>query len=661
MSWGKSVFGNLMWGAYTLITVVVLLETCGAAVRMLGGAAYLGPVTALVLAVLVSGGVFLFHQWPAGDGDTEKKGANELLMAEAILAVLFLALGLVMRLGGISAVSNGGAYYEAAVVAEGHSIPETVHGAAYFYLQLLHIIFVLIGNKLAAGIWLQVVLQMLAVLLLYIAVRKLAGVLPAMVMLGFFMCMEPVVQGVFVLSPQPFFLLLFAIGLNFVALCRGKVNNPVLFLLSGIWIGFAGYLDVCGFLLLIFGVGAALEKRMEEISGRSRTVAVIACLMGAVACFLGFILADAFISGEQFVNVLKAWSTLYSPGEPGFDLEWLSSGLIWEIPLFLLMFFGVISYWSNPEREYMSIWMLAACLAATSQYFGILTKDLPASMFLILSLTVLAGVGVRASFGERSAAVVRKASKKSAVKEVSPAVEVKQEEVPIKLPKYLQEPGSTSGIKIPKYLQEEMAISRPAPQAKPVVPEKTEPEKEPEQPETPVWIEEPEQPEIPVRVEEPEQPEVSVQPEVAEPEPDIQDMYGVPERFRTQNTVSSQDNTAGQIQPEPEISKKPEAAVVKPEMSEEPEAAVVMPEMSEKPEAVVAEPEKTEEPEAAEAKTEKVKGKPKTDSSKPGYIENPLPLPKPHQKKVLDYDMELSIDDDCYDYPVDENDDFDIK
>lgn len=47
-------------------------------------------------------------------------------------------------------------------------------------------------------------------------------------------------------------------------------------------------------------------------------------------------------------------------------------------------------------------------------------------------------------------------------------------------------------------------------------------------------------------------------------------------------------------------------------------------------------------------------------SSKPNYIENPLPLPKPHQKRVLDYKVEPSGHDD-FDHVVDENDDFDIQ
>ncbi len=42
------------------------------------------------------------------------------------------------------------------------------------------------------------------------------------------------------------------------------------------------------------------------------------------------------------------------------------------------------------------------------------------------------------------------------------------------------------------------------------------------------------------------------------------------------------------------------------------------------------------------------------------FIENPLPLPKKHVKKVLDFDRELEEGQDDFDIAVDENDDYDI-
>ncbi len=46
---------------------------------------------------------------------------------------------------------------------------------------------------------------------------------------------------------------------------------------------------------------------------------------------------------------------------------------------------------------------------------------------------------------------------------------------------------------------------------------------------------------------------------------------------------------------------------------------------------------------------------------KPRFIENPLPLPKKHVKKEMDYQYEIADDKMKYDIEVDENDDFDIQ
>ena len=42
------------------------------------------------------------------------------------------------------------------------------------------------------------------------------------------------------------------------------------------------------------------------------------------------------------------------------------------------------------------------------------------------------------------------------------------------------------------------------------------------------------------------------------------------------------------------------------------------------------------------------------------FLENPLPLPKKHVKRVMDYSLSSVSQEDDFDYPVAEDDDFDI-
>ena len=48
-----------------------------------------------------------------------------------------------------------------------------------------------------------------------------------------------------------------------------------------------------------------------------------------------------------------------------------------------------------------------------------------------------------------------------------------------------------------------------------------------------------------------------------------------------------------------------------------------------------------------------------TEPEKPRFIENPLPLPKKHQKRTLSYRVEVGEGKDDFDISVDEDDDFD--
>ena len=440
MSWKKSVFSNLMWDAYTIITVVALVELSGVAVRALGGRFPMGLVLALVLAALVTGCVFLLRRLPVRRGRLKQNGTIKRLLGEAVFMVLLLALGFVIRVNGIAGAAGGEAYYEAALVEAGQSIPQMVHGADFIYLQLLHIVFLFLGNKIAVGVWLQVVLQMLAVVLLYFGVRKLAGTLPAMVMLGFFMCTGPVVQRALTLSPEPLFLVLFAVGMDILAVCRGNIQRLFLFLAAGIWVGFTGYLDMVAFLLLVIGVAVALETEKQEISVNVRAKALGGLLAGTVVGFCVSVFADKLFSGASFIHVLSAWSGLYAQEHISFAAGALNHGLSWQGPLVLLMFFGVISYCFDREKEYISIWIFVFCLTVGIQYSGLLTEQLPSFLFMLLPLTVLAGLGIRTSFQEEAVSVaeVPVVSSEPVTEAIQPVTESTQPqflENPLPLPK----------------------------------------------------------------------------------------------------------------------------------------------------------------------------------------------------------------------------------
>ena len=659
MSWKKNVFSNLMWSAYTLLTVVGLVELSGAAVRVFRGPSYMGPVVAVVVAALASACVYLFHKFAPRLMEAGQRKGGRLVLVEYALMAFFLIVGLMLRVSDMSGAGNGGEYYDAAMVAAGHSVPQVVHGAVYFHLRLLHLVFLIVGNKVSAGIWIQVIMQLLAGVLAYFGVKKLAGVIPAQITLLFFMFAEPMVQSSVVLSPEPLYLLMFSVGIYILAMCRTKADLIILFLPAGLWTGLMGYLDISGFFLLLLAAALILEDWDEDASLKERGAAIGLCLAGTMAGYLVSMFLDSLLSGKSFVRIMNAWQTLYGRGPSGFSASSLADGLYWEGPLLLLMSFGVISYWRNRERQYISMWMLMLCIVALLRYSGMLTKEMPPSMYMILCLSVLAGVGIRASFYDDNMALAGYVPRQS--KEPVKVVEEEYEEeyevddiAPVKLPKYLQEPESGE-IKIPKYLQEEAEAAKPKPQPEPVVAPVA---LEQEEPETPViesvsgytaakseaYIFEKEEPELPV---------IGSTDRYVVSEPEEEYVEVVREHTPLQEDNVPPEPLSAAAEPMEEVLWEEEIFETEPPKATEAPIAAATPIAAAAPIAAA--------PIAAANSAEELWPPAEPVSSKPKYIENPLPLPKPHEKKVMEYNMRVSSDEDDYDYPVADDDDFDIQ
>lgn len=674
MSWKKNVFSNLMWSAYTLLTVVGLVELSGAAVRIFRGPSYMGLVVAVIVAALAAACVYIFHKFAPRLMEAGQRKGGRLVLVEYALMAFFLIVGLMLRVSDMSGAGNGGEYYDAAMVAAGHSVPQVVHGAVYFHLRLLHLVFLVVGNKVAAGIWIQVILQLLAGVLAYFGVKKLAGVIPAQITLLFFMFAEPMVQSSVVLSPEPLYLLMLSVGIFILAMCRTKPDLIILFLPAGLWTGLMGYLDISGFFLLLLAAALILEDWDEDTSLKERGAAIGLCLAGTMAGFLVSMLLDSLLSGKSFVRIMNAWQALYGQGPAGFSASSLADGLYWEGPLLLLMSFGVISYWRDRERQYISMWMLMLCIVALLRYGGMLTNEMPPTMYMILCLSVLAGVGIRASFYNDNMAVAGFVSQQ--IKEPIKVMEEEYEEeyevddiAPMKLPKYLQEPESGE-IKIPKYLQEEAETAKPKPQPAPVAASVVSESVEPEPSVTEsahnyvvnkaeAFIFESEEPEPPVTESANNYVVNKAEAFIFESEEPAPPVTKSTDRYVVSELEEEYVEVIREKAPIQEDNVPPEPLSSAAEPMEEVlwEEEIIETEHPKETTASIA----AAAPIAAANSAEELWPSVEPVSSKPQYIENPLPLPKPHEKRVMEYNMRVSNDEDDYDYPVADDDDFDIQ
>ena len=303
-----------------------------------------------------------------------------------------------------------------AKVAAEQKIPQTVHGAVYFYVQMLHIVFGLLGNHFLAGIWFQIVLQMVAMVVLYFAVRRLAGAVAALVTFGFGMCAPYMVQSALVLSPEVLYFLLLAVACAVVAALGRGLKLPAFFIM-GMIAALCCYIDIMGMLILFLALATVFCRRKAAGGSGARAAAAALCLLGAGLGFGACILADAFLSGKSVLGVAQAWLRLYEPG--GFRLPIVleevgsvgeslfpagaSDGLGLGVPaegaaLLALLSVGVFSFWCDRRRERISVVVLPVFGISLASCYGIFTEEMPGFYVLYMLLAVLAGLGAGQCF-----------------------------------------------------------------------------------------------------------------------------------------------------------------------------------------------------------------------------------------------------------------------
>ncbi len=398
MSWKKNVLSYLLWIAYVLITCSALVGLASLFCAEKGFETYWGTLAAVLYAAVVSVIVFFIHRLVVQASVFVVKNRGLFLLLEAVFAVMLLAVGLVLRIQGMGEGGGTSLYYETAEVVLGQEIPRITHGAVFFYVQLLHGVLALFGNYAAVGIWVQIALQFTAFLILFFTVRKLAGSVAALVFLGICMCAPFMVQSALSLSPEMLFFCLTTLAAWLIAMGRGRLR-PVWYLPVGILTAVCGYLDVTGFMLLIWG-GAVICCQREEANVPVREIwAALLCLAGTALGFAGCILIDAFLSGKTFVEIAGAWWLLYSPEGFRFPVA-VGNGEseLESIVLMGIMVFGIFSFWCDLQRERVRAAMLSVCSVILAACYGVFTSEMPGFFYLYLLFAILAGVGVGECF-----------------------------------------------------------------------------------------------------------------------------------------------------------------------------------------------------------------------------------------------------------------------
>lgn len=392
MSWKKNGFSFLLWVLYAVAAEVGLVCLADAVCDALGAEIHIGTIACALYIVLAGAGIFLIHHFaPKYSGTGEKNHFPRTIIFGAA-AVILLVIGFILRMPAAGGGEETSLYYELAAVGPERELPQGVRGIVYFYVQMLHGLLYFLGNKPTAAVWMQILLQMGALLLFYLALRKLTGRIAALVTLAFCMFSSYLTGEACRLSPSMLYLFCWSAVLLVIVWAAGTEKRIWGFPAAGLLIAVQSYLDAAGLLLLailimlIFGGEQEPGRRGREL-GLS--------LAGAGAGFAVCILADSLVNGKTFLQALAAWGALYAPGD--FRLPVIADTQeVWGeyIFLFCILTLGIYSFWRDRRQDRRKGWMLLLIFWGAAGCFHVFTEEIPMGIYMYLLLAVLAGIAV---------------------------------------------------------------------------------------------------------------------------------------------------------------------------------------------------------------------------------------------------------------------------
>lgn len=307
-------------------------------------------------------------------------------------------------------------YYDMAVVTENGFAAPADYGISDMYVMLLSVILSFLGNKAVSAIFLQIVLQMAGIILVYAVTRKLAGRMPACIAALYLAVSEAALSMLVYFEPDWLYFVLYMVGMLLAACfvksyCENRIGKPLAVIgatVVGAVIGGLAYLDMTALSLLvvILIVGVGKKRRREDVRVRnSAGVSAVIILTVLIACavvWFGAMDAVSYAKGTNLYSDVmgRLWAcynnSFFFTGRAPYCYDIYLIG----VPIVPASFLVFEYFRSGREQNYMP-WILLCLLAAPTPLtvygehgFGILS---------LYVWAVLAGLGLQnCVFGGRA-------------------------------------------------------------------------------------------------------------------------------------------------------------------------------------------------------------------------------------------------------------------
>lgn len=416
MTYKKTWLSYVIWAIFTCITGVMLANyTILFWTKIIDPMVGLGTVVLVVGVFAVIVGLYLLLRKVIVP-ITQKFHANERItrFLEAFIVICGFAGGLLYRIylytqTSVESITET-MYYHQAMVKSGAMVEPMTHGASYLYTLCLSFILSFLGNKVVAGVWLQIVLQMITLILVFCVVRRMVGRVAACVAMMMLAVSSVYVNQIFSLTPENLFFVLYLLGIFLVgSFVRFYTNNQFNVisavlgaLVSGVVIGCLMYFDAIAvsLVILLVGIFSGIRQMQQEERFYKISFSILLFVLSIAAFLLtlmGMFALDAAFCEEKIMTVAEAWFSLYQSYLPmGYILYQTEFSIIECFVQVLIAALLIMSFWNRGKEQNCTPWICFMLLLAPTPLAisGVLSYQ----VFSIFIWSILAGIGLQQCF-----------------------------------------------------------------------------------------------------------------------------------------------------------------------------------------------------------------------------------------------------------------------
>lgn len=415
MTYKKTWLSYLLWAVYTCLTGVMLANYAILfwqkkinAVIDYGTVLFVLSVFGMVI------GIYLLIRYISGRvGVKYSVNSHTKLLWEIFIALSIFFAGLLYRISlylqNINDLTET-SYYQLATVKADDVVEPIVHGASYLYTMCLSFVLSFLGNKITAAVWMQILIQMTAILLVFFVVRRLAGRIPACIAM-FVLAVSSVYAGqILVMTPESLFFVLYLAGIFIVCgyvrnVCQNHTKGFSAFLgalLSGFIIGFLTYMDAISLTLFIFLPGlvtgvsrGSTGKKQKKNTGFSVLLIFSALVAGGLS-FAGMLALNAYSYYVETEAMAEAWFELYRTHlSIDYVLYRTEYSIVECFILAFLAFLLTMTFWNRKKEQNATPWFLLMFLLAPTPLAAAGVLDY--QVWSVFLWSVLAGIGIQQS------------------------------------------------------------------------------------------------------------------------------------------------------------------------------------------------------------------------------------------------------------------------